>query len=268
MTEDRQKSVVYAGRKLLVLAYNLIRISRVNPSGLRHVLGVALSGSSDVINPEADVRSLPEITLAGLFGDKQSIRAVVEVFNDGAAAVSGLECIVLSVLMVANRCRRVFEFGTYKGISTTQLALNLAPGGVVFTLDLPEDDPRCNLTISSPAEQQLTKEAGKGRLVPADLLDKVTFLRMDSAEFDPAPFLESIDLAFVDGAHSYDYVKNDSLKAWQMLRPGGWLVWHDCSPRHRDVVRFLKGFPSAVNRVAGTDLALSQKPQTDRGSKG
>lgn len=262
MATNRQKSVIYAGRKLFALTCNLLRISRANPSGLRHVLGVALSGSNDVVDAEADVRSLPEITVAELLGEQPSVRAVVEVFNDGGAAISGLECIALSALMVANRCRRVFEFGTYKGISTTQLALNLAPGGTVFTIDLPEGDSRYRLNISSPEEQRLTKEAGKGQLVPEDLLARVTFLRMDSAEFDPAPFLESIDLAFVDGAHSYDYVKNDSLKAWQMLRPGGWLVWHDCNPRHGDVVRFLRHFPCPVNRVAGTDLALSRKPES------
>ena len=49
----------------------------------------------------------------------------------------------------------------------------------------------------------------------------------DSAKFDPTPYESKMDLVFVDGAHSADYVRNDSEKGWRMLRPGGVLVWHD-----------------------------------------
>jgi predicted O-methyltransferase YrrM len=37
-----------------------------------------------------------------------------------------------------------------------------------------------------------------------------------------------MDLVFIDGAHSEDYVRNDTLQALKMIRPGGGVViWHD-----------------------------------------
>ena len=170
-----------------------------------------------------------------------------------------MECAALAALSRLVEAKRVFEFGTYKGVSTTQLALNVATGGMVFTLDLPEDHPAYSLPIPKPEEQQIAAEGGKGILIPRDLLDRVTFLTSDSATFDETPYLDTMDLVFVDGAHSYEYVKNDTEKGWRMLRSGGILAWHDCVPSHRDVVKYIKecGFKSKL--VKGTALAFAIK---------
>ena len=170
-----------------------------------------------------------------------------------------MECAALAALVHLVGAKRIFEFGTYKGVSTTQLALNIAPEGMVFTLDLPEDHPAYSLPIPKIDEQQIAAESGKGLLIPHDLLDRVTFLRSDSATFDENPFLGTIDLVFVDGAHSYEYVKNDTEKGWRMLRQGGILAWHDCTASHRDVVRYIKKSGLTFNLVKGTSLAFSTK---------
>jgi len=170
-----------------------------------------------------------------------------------------MECAALAGLSHLVGAKRVFEFGTYKGVSTTQLALNVAPGGMVFTLDLPEDHPAYSLPIPKAEERQIAAEGGKGILIPRDLLDRVTFLTSDSATFDETPYVGTMDLVFVDGAHSYEYVKNDTEKGWRMLRSGGVLAWHDCVPSHRDVVKYIKecGFQSKL--VKGTALAFAVK---------
>jgi predicted O-methyltransferase YrrM len=69
-----------------------------------------------------------------------------------------------------------------------------------------------------------------------------------------------MDLVFVDGAHSADYVKNDSEKGWEMLRSGGVLVWHDCVPSHAAVVDFVKRSGWPAKRILGTSLAFAVKP--------
>ena len=127
---------------------------------------------------------------------------------------------------------------------------------MVFTLDLPEDHPAYSLAIPKAEEQQIAAEKGKGILIPHDLGGKVTFLRADSAKFDTAPYLESMDLIFVDGAHSYEYVKNDTIKGLEMLRPGGIIAWHDCTPSHADVVRYLRALPHMPTVVHGTTIAF------------
>jgi predicted O-methyltransferase YrrM len=37
----------------------------------------------------------------------------------------------------------------------------------------------------------------------------------------------SADLVFVDGDHSFDAVLADSRSAFDLIRPGGVVVWHD-----------------------------------------
>ncbi len=45
----------------------------------------------------------------------------------------------------------------------------------------------------------------------------------------------------VDGGHTVDVVMSDTQKAIELLRPGGWVIWHDFAPD--DVV--LKGSEAA-----------------------
>jgi len=161
--------------------------------------------------------------------------------------------------MARAQARRVFEFGTYKGVSTTQIALNLPPDGHVFTLDLPPEKISGALRVEKATERRLAAEPGKGDLVPDELRSKVTFLHADSAAFDPSPYAGSMDLVFVDGAHSYDYVRNDTAKGLSLLREGGLIAWHDCAPNHKDVVRSLKKSKLPITLVRGTALAFAFK---------
>jgi predicted O-methyltransferase YrrM len=56
---------------------------------------------------------------------------------------------------------------------------------------------------------------------------KIRLLFGDSAEFDFSPYQQNIDLFFIDGAHSYDYVRSDSERALRCVYPGGVIAWHD-----------------------------------------
>ena len=128
-----------------------------------------------------------------------------------------------------------------------------------WSLDLPEDHPAYTLAIPKAEERQIAAETGKGILIPQELSHKVTFLRSDSAKFDTTPYLNSMDLVFVDGAHSYEYVKNDTEKGLEMLRPGGIIAWHDCTPSHPDVVKYLKTLNLLPTLVKSTALAFLNK---------
>jgi len=243
--------------KLLLFLHSLSKIAFHNPRDLRHVFGVANSVAKDIENPIADIRSFPHMDFAEI--TERSIRLSFQTFPRIGASISLVEAAALSALIHKINAKRIFEFGTYKGVSTTQIALNLPQDGMVFSLDLPEDHPAYSLAIPKVAEQQIAAEKGKGILIPHDLEGKVTFLRADSAKLDTNPFRESIDLVFVDGAHSYEYVKNDTLKGLEMLRPGGIIAWHDCTPSHPDVVRYLRELPHMPTLVHGTTIAFLVK---------
>ncbi len=244
--------------KIIRFFLNLIRITLRNPNDLRHIFGVADSVTTEIVNPLNDTRSLERVDILDIC--EGTSRWTVQSFPSVGASVSPLESMALAALSERVEAKRIFEFGTYKGVSTTQLALNVGQEGMVFTLDLPEDHPAYLLPIPKPEERAIAAESGKGILIPRDLLSRVTFLQFDSATFDTSPYISSMDLIFIDAAHSYEYVKNDSLKGWEMLKPGGIMAWHDCNPNHPGVVRYLKESGHKVSLIQGTTLAFVQKP--------
>lgn len=245
--------------KMLNLAARLPRIFS-NPRLLRKIAGTALGMSDEVMVPGCDLTKFPDVGLVDLIaGCPEQTRVTLALFPKFPCSVSPLEAFSLAVLLVKARAKQVFEFGTYLGISTSQLALNIGGDGKVFTLDLPEDDPRVKLVIDDPSEMDLTAMRDKGRLIPADMRPKITFIRQDSASFDETPYADSMDMVFVDGAHSADYVSNDSTKGWRMLKRGGIIVWHDCCAQDPDVVRFLLASDYQPKRIMGTSLAFAEK---------
>lgn len=243
--------------KIGTFARRLAQIAAHDPKDLQHIFGMANYAAGEILDPEADVRPVEAVDVLTL--TTQSARWKLQTFPGIGASISPLECAALASLCHSVNAKRVFEFGTYMGVSTTQLALNIPDDGQVFTLDLPEDHPAYSLPIPKMEEQQIASEKNKGILVPEDIRGKVSFLRSDSATFDETPYLESIDLVFVDGAHSYEYVKNDSEKGLRMLRKGGVVAWHDFVPNHRDVVRYVRNCGLNVKRVSGTALAFAYK---------
>ncbi len=57
---------------------------------------------------------------------------------------------------------------------------------------------------------------------------KITQLLGDSGKFDFSPYYNLIDFIFIDGAHDYNYVLNDSEIALKLLRERkGIILWHD-----------------------------------------
>ncbi|MBL8012699.1 MAG: class I SAM-dependent methyltransferase, partial [Candidatus Omnitrophica bacterium] len=49
-----------------------------------------------------------------------------------------------------------------------------------------------------------------------------------------------IDLVFIDGNHSYEFVKSDTENALEMLSEKGVIIWHDYDYIiHKDVFRYL-----------------------------
>lgn len=124
----------------------------------------------------------------------------------------------------------VFEFGTYKGKTTYQTAL-AAPDSKIITIDLKEEE---NAWRSLPGFEFTIGEA----FLDTSQASQITQLRADSKAFDFTPYIDKFDLIFIDAAHDYDSVVNDSNIAFQLLRPeGGVIIWDDYFSTHPGVKR-------------------------------
>ena len=246
--------------KTFRLATRAAKLLFTRPARLTHLMGCALHATDEVVDHTTDLLRLEHVLPEDLLPEDQSLPIVALVlFSKNHASLSLLETVCLNLLMKKACAKSIFEFGTYKGVSISQLAMNLPEGSLIRTLDLP-DQADIALNISDPDELQIARESGKGSLVPENLRARIQFLKQDSAKFDPAPYAGKIDFVFVDGAHSYDYVKNDSEKGWALLRSGGIIAWHDCRVADPDVVRYLLESHFNPIKIVNTSLAFAEKP--------
>lgn len=140
------------------------------------------------------------------------------------------------------------------------MTMILDPEGLIYTLELPEEGSvKAVLKVFKKNERAIAGETGKGSLIPKDLLRQIVFLNQNSALFDPKPFKERMGPVFLDGAHSPDYVRNDTEKGLRMLRKRRVMAKHDCTPSHRNVVHYLHSFPQKIVLFGRTTFAFACK---------
>lgn len=157
---------------------------------------------------------------------------------------------------------KILEIGTYDGNTTLVLAANMASGGQVVTVDLPPDftlEKRESLAYTN-VDLNLTKRDHLGRQCrDHQLSERITQVFGDSAAIDWTKLGGPFDLIFIDGCHSEDYVRADSLNALKVLNPGGALVWHDYG-MIRSVSKVVDEFAThadlKVYALEGTRLAI------------
>lgn len=166
---------------------------------------------------------------------------------------------LLALITSWARPERIFEIGTGTGEGTLLFARQ-APAARIDTLDLGAEDSSLGVgSADAPLEREPVGEAF--RETPEE--ERITTHFGDSARFDFEPFRGTIDLAFVDGAHTRDYVLNDSRAALAMVRPGGVIVWDDCHLYHPGVSRGLarlRGEGLPISRIATSRLAVLTRP--------
>ena len=143
------------------------------------------------------------------------------------------------------RPRRVLEIGTYNGMTTLQIALNVPDECTVYTLDLPSG--------ASPARpiselDRLVVERLRERFGTAtgsyfeDRRDvKIRQLWGDSATFDYAAAINGpLDLVFIDAAHDYEHKRIDTERTLPLLSPGAVLIWDNYADvSNPDITRYL-----------------------------
>lgn len=150
----------------------------------------------------------------------------------------------------------IFEFGTFTGNSGLNMLLNARPDARLITLDLaPQERTKID---GLDWEQGIDDTIIARRLRRPEIASRVVQLFADSRQFDPTPYAAQVDFIWVDACHEYEFMRNDTEKAFQMLRPGGTIAWHDLSIRCPGVARHLREVATRheVRRVIGTNVAF------------
>ena len=174
---------------------------------------------------KAPIPLLPTVEISELVPEELPIQIREPVEADGN--ISLVEIAVISKLVKSRNPASIFEIGTFDGRTTLNMAANSPPDARVYTLDLPSQS-KTELPIDRGEEKYIDKEASGARFIGTDCESKITQLHGDSATFDFSPYHDTVDMIFVDGAHSYEYVLHDSRRALKLLKDGkGLILWHD-----------------------------------------
>ena len=153
----------------------------------------------------------------------------------------------------------IFEIGTLRGSGALHLAGN-APGATVYSLDLADAQlPSLSTTMADKDHVDWHSEVKSYFFSGRPEEKRIHCLFGDSAKFDFSPWRRAVDLFFIDGAHSYEYVRNDTQKALECCREGAVIAWHDYGRRGLNgVTRWLHEFRTGgrqLYRVPGGSLA-------------
>ncbi len=200
---------------------------------------------------------LQEATLFDLIGRINFSEVSIAEFENIMGGVDMEELLMLCLLVRNRKPAVIFEIGTFEGITTLNLALNAPETTRVYTLDLPADG-RTAFSISDYDTTLVPVTARTDLWQKHGVADRIEQIFCDSAFFDSVAFAGSVDLVFIDGSHTYDYVKNDTELALRMVSPKGIVVWHDFSPSKRGVFLTLNEIAGRIPimHLVGTNLAF------------
>lgn len=217
---------------------------------------------------------IPSTGVEDLIGEEAEARVVAPDGVDGN--VSGYELLLIGALARRVGKSACFEIGTFDGRTTLNLAANTPSECHIYTLDLPASGMGdTGLQIAQADAKYIDKPGSGARFRESLYATRITQLLGDSARFDFGPYEGKCDLVFVDGAHSYDYVKSDTEVALRLLKPdGGVILWHDyASPWWPGVTRALNELYAdrpefqSMRHIKGTTLVVWEKGAEEGGGR-
>jgi predicted O-methyltransferase YrrM len=170
-------------------------------------------------------------------------------FVDGTQSIEGLRFLV-ALVKTLGACN-VFEIGTFTGLTALTLAVNV-PRLLVSTLDLPATRSPL-LEVERNDLDYMPLHSRKRLFESRPEGARITQHEGDSAKFDFVGLGQKYDLVYIDGAHSYEYLANDTRAAFNIVSDSGAIVWDDYQPGWLGVVRYLN---------ERTDLTLYAVPCT------
>lgn len=128
--------------------------------------------------------------------------------------------------LVASRCpTKVLEIGSFKGLTTLNIAMNV-PDAEIHTLDLPPNADSTATKFDTNDRTIISSRGGyyyEGRPEGARIQQHYG----DTATFNFAEIGTGVDFCLIDAAHSYQYVRNDTLKVLPLLTDNSLILWHD-----------------------------------------
>ena len=160
----------------------------------------------------------------------------------------------------------LLEIGSFRGRTALNIIYN-SPDLKIFTFDLPdqidnEKDLKYNL-VESDKVQAFHPKKKELKIKHKEYFSKINCLEGDSATYDFLNFDEFFDIIIIDGSHKYENVIIDSENAIKMIKKNGFIIWHDYSKDHINVLKAIsfikKKYSIEINRLKHTKFVFYKK---------
>jgi predicted O-methyltransferase YrrM len=197
-------------------------------------------------------------------------------------SITTLEASLICSLLFLTKPKKVFEFGTFFGYTTSIILSNTNQSTKVYTIDLPIDDKKSETTNEQPNWElirtddryndnyltNLVHEKGEKYLQEFKLDSRLLLIKEDSTNFKPDAFglISTTDFIFLDGGHTETVVRADTNNSLKMLSKNGILIWHDYnSTIHKKVTHEVNKHAQSkvVIHIQNTMLAITTLHEFD-----
>ena len=160
--------------------------------------------------------------------------------------------VLVSLARLVN-AKTFFEFGTYLGIQTLNIAMNVPSLVKIYTLDLDYEsykDAKLDEQDVPLSLKHFTFEFEEKLAFLGSPYEKmIERLYGDTNKFDFSNFEGKIDFVYVDGGHDLRTLKSDTQNALKMLRPNSLacIAWHDYgNPKYPHLTQYLDDLSTEI----------------------
>lgn len=187
---------------------------------------ILLKGVSASLGWEYPAAVVPRCSVGAFWPSNRSPRILEPEHADGNVSLTELICI--DGLVVSHQPMRIFEIGTFDGRTSLNMIANAPPEARLWTLDLPSSGVEDTVFRLDEGEKTFVRKRESGaRFAAGPYRDRIVQLYGDSAKYEPGELRGTMDLVFVDGSHSLNYVLSDTELALRLARSGAIVIWHD-----------------------------------------
>lgn len=188
---------------------------RRDPNDVHQAFGPLLNRAVDLDHVSFDLDASGGMDfhhLAGLFASTPFDHAVIGMPVRQAAYLFGF--------VRQSAPRKVVEIGRHKGGSTMLIAAAMRGQGEFWSIDIGEKESRLRQAGMRPYDAQIEDLCRRSGLKATLLVGDSGTLEVETGE---------IDIAFIDGDHSYEGVKIDFERFGRRVRVGGSVLFDDAA---------------------------------------
>ena len=229
---------------IFLLIFNILLIYLLNKKKIKKFLNKSRIQEIDITDVH-NIFHLKEIS-KNLKGPKEDV--IIQSFsitpgNNIVGMTSDYEAWIISSLSKISN--KIFEFGTCSGKTTYLMALNSPKNAKITTLTLgPQNlsDLKKNKLDNKISFRNIINESiyEKFLFSGTEYENKINVIFENSINFNENNHINTFDLIFIDGGHTYSIVKNDSEKSFKMLNANGVILWHDFVPAKESAKNIVK----------------------------